>query len=218
MHPFYTSTLTTFLKISQCACVLAQFLAASYTTDHSCFSPFLWMCHSVISFLFSACSLPYFEHLTVLLCSIPLLSSLCSFPSFAKQGLQLTLFSLYVFKFGPTRKVTKRQLCSQMNSEHAPMWVWHKTIAVHQDHHQYHFQCKHQRHDRSIIMCSIALWVTSSRMHEHSQGHARQSFHVIGARWLIEGSGGGGVQRETERSHCLQTGEDLLDVRAVWWW
>lgn len=55
-------------------------------------------------------------------------------------------------------------------------------------------------------------------MHEHSQGHARQSFHVIGARWLIEGSGGGGVQRETGGSHCLQTGEDLLDVRAVWWW
>lgn len=143
---------------------------------------------------------------------------LCSFPSFAKQGLQLTLFSLYVFKFGPTHKVTKRQLCSQMKSEHAPMWVWHKTMALHQDHHQYHFHCKHQHHDLSIIMCSIALWVTSSCMHEHSKGHARQSFHVIGARWLIEGSGGGGVQRETERSRCLQTGEDLLDVRAVWWW
>lgn len=29
---------------------------------------------------------------------------------------------------------------------------------------------------------------------------------------------GEGVFNGKQRSHCLQTGEDLLDVRAVWWW
>lgn len=58
-------------------------------------------------------------------------------------------------------------------------------------------------------------------MHEHSEGHARQSFHVIGVfvahRWRCGRGGRAGAQwGETKRSRCLQRGDDLLDVRAVW--
>lgn len=36
-------------------------------------------------------------------------------------------------------------------------------------------------------------------MHEHSKGHARQSFHVIGAWWFKNGGGGGEVLRGKQK-------------------
>lgn len=38
-----------------------------------------------------------------------------------------------------------------------------------------------------------------SCMHEHSKGHARQSFHVIGTWWLKNGGGRRGVLRGKQK-------------------
>lgn len=65
-------------------------------------------------------------------------------------------------------------------------------------------------------MCSIAVR-TCIIMHayEHSEGHARQSFHVFGTRLFKYGGGEEEAFKKNKKGLvACKKGEDLLDVRS----